>query len=63
MNTALSVNNDTLLLLTKRADVLPQDLVKSRSREIACYNDHIALKFDRHLESAAVEVPEKFQGD
>ena len=30
-------------LFTKRMDVLPQDLVKSRSHEIRCYNDRIAL--------------------
>ena len=48
---------------TKRTDVLPQDLVKSRSREIECCNDRIALKFERHLGSAAAEVPIKFQSD
>ena len=31
--------------------------------EIECYNDHIALKFDWHLSSAAAEVPVKFQSD
>ena len=36
-------------------------LVKSRSREIGCYNDRIALKFDMHLGSVAAEVPVKFQ--
>ena len=45
-------------LFTKWTGVLPQNLVKSRSREIGCYNDSIALKFDRHLDSAAVEVPD-----
>ena len=50
-------------LFTKRWDVLPPHLVKSRSREIGCYNDRIALKFDRHLGSAAVEVPFKFRND
>ena len=40
-------------LFSKRTDVLPQDIVKSRSREIGCYNDRIALKFDSHLGSAA----------
>ena len=39
-------------LFNKRTDVLPQDLVKSRSRDIGCHNDRIALKFDRHLGSA-----------
>ena len=27
-------------VLAKRMDVLPQDLVKSQSREIECYNTH-----------------------
>ena len=35
--------------------------IKSRSRDIWCYNDRNALKFDRHLDSAAAEVPVKFQ--
>ena len=30
---------------------------KSRSREIRCYDDRIALKFDKHLGSVAAEVP------
>ena len=51
------------LLLTKRRDVLPQDLVKSRRREIECYTDDIALKFDRHLGSAAVDVSARCQSD
>ena len=46
--------------LIKRTDVLPQDLMKSRSRNIGCYSDRIALKFDRHLGSAAAGVPVKF---
>ena len=50
-------------LFTKRYDVLPPNLVKSRSREIGCYNDRIALKFDRHLGSAAAEMPVKFQSN
>ena len=37
--------------------------MKSRSREIGCYNGRIALKCDRHLGSAAVEVPVKFQNE
>ena len=41
-------------LFTKRADVLPQDFVKSRSHELGCYNVHIVQKFD----SAAAEVPQ-----
>ena len=50
-------------LFNKRKDVLQPNLVKSRSREIWCYKDHIALKFDRHIGSAAVEVPVEFQSD
>ena len=30
---------------------------------IGCYNDCIALKFDRHFGSTATEVPVKFQSD
>ena len=43
-------------------DLIP-NLVKSRSREIGCYNDRIALKFDRHLGSGAAEVPVKFHSN
>ena len=32
---------------TKRAEILPHDLIKSRSRKIGCDSDHITLKFDR----------------
>ena len=39
----------TMPLFTKRTIVLPQNPVKSRSRKIGCYNDRIALKFNRHL--------------
>ena len=49
-------------LFTKRRNVLPQDREKSRSREMG-YSDRIALKFDRHLRSAAAEEPVKFQSD
>ena len=44
-------------------DVLPQDLVKSRSREIRIQTFPIALKFDRHLGSSAGKMPVKFQSD
>ena len=37
--------------------------MKSRSREIGCCNDRIALKLDRHLGSVVAEVPVKFQID
>ena len=43
-------------LFTKRTDVLPQDLLKSLSRKIGCYNDPTALKFERHLGSNAFRV-------
>ena len=42
--------------------VLPRGLVGSRSREIGCYADRIALKFDRHSGSTS-EVPVKIQSD
>ena len=50
-------------LFTKRTDVLPTNLVKPRSREIECYNHRIALKIDRHLGSAAAEVPVLLESD
>ena len=37
------------------------NLAKSGSHKIGCYNDHIALKFDRNLGSAAAEVAIEFQ--
>ena len=46
-------------LFITRVDVLQQDLVKSQSRVIGCY-DRIALKFDRYLGSAPAEVPVDF---
>ena len=39
------------------------NLVKSWSRAIGCYDDVIALKFDKQLGSAAAEVCVKFQSD
>ena len=30
---------------------------------MCCFNDHIALKFYKHLDSAAAEVPVKCQSD
>ena len=48
-------------LFTKRTDVLPQDLVKSRSRAIRVETFPIAaLKFDRHIGSSAAELPVTF---
>ena len=47
-------------LFTKRQDVLPQEIMKSRCREIRVYNCPIALKYDRHLGSSVAEMPFKF---
>ena len=45
-------------LFTRGTNVLPQDLVQSRSREIGCCKGRITPTFDRHP-----EVPGKFQTD
>ena len=45
------------------SNVLPPNFLESRSREIGCYNDCIVLLFDRHIGSAAADVPVKFQSD
>ena len=50
-------------LFTKRKNVLPQDLLKFRSREIRVYTFPIALKLNKHLGSSAAEMPVKFQSD
>ena len=57
------ISQDTGPLFTKRADVLRQDLAKSRSRAIRVLTCPIALKFDRHLGSTAAEMSVKFQSD
>ena len=49
--------------ITKRTERLPPKLVKSRSREIGCFNDRIAPKFDRHLDGAVTDMPVKFQSE
>ena len=54
------LNRNDRPLFTKRADILPPT---SGSRVIGRYKDPIGLKFDRHLGSAALEVPVKFQSD
>ena len=36
---------------------------KSRSREIGCYNERIALQFDRHPGSVAADVPVNLHSD
>ena len=45
---------------TKRANVLPQDLANSRSREIQVYTFPIALKFDRLRCRDACEISERY---
>ena len=50
-------------LFIKGTDVSPHTPVKSRSREIGCYDDPIALQFGRHLGSAVAEVTVKLQSD
>ena len=50
-------------LFTKRTDVLLQDRVKSRRREIRVKTFRIARKFDRHLGSNAAEMPVKSQSN
>ena len=41
-------------------DVLPPNLVKTRSSEIGCFDNRIALKFGRYLGNHAAEVHVKF---
>ena len=48
---------------TKRYDVLPQDRVQSRSREILEIWPRDSLKFDRRLGSRAADLPAEFQSD
>ena len=48
-------------LSTKLSDVLPQNLVKSRRREIQVWTFPIALKIDMHLCSCIAELPVLFQ--
>ena len=51
----------TRLVLCSKGKTFCQILVESRRREIGCYGYFIVLKFVRHLDSTAVEVPVKFQ--
>ena len=51
------------LLFTKRTNVLPQNLVKPRSRKIRVYTSPIAIKCDPLIGSGAAEIPVKFQSD
>ena len=48
-------------LFPKRYDVLPLNLMKSRCREIGCYNDRIALKYNRHLGSSVSRCLSNFR--
>ena len=50
-------------LFTKPTDALPQNLVKSRSREIQVYNYPIVLTFDKHIGSNSAEMPVKIQSN
>ena len=52
-----------LYSLSGETSYRPPNLLRSRNREIECYNDRIPLEFDRHLDSAAAEMPVKFQSD
>ena len=51
------------IYFTKRTDVVSQDLVMSRSREIQVYAFQMALEFDRFIGNSATEMPVKFQSD
>ena len=55
------VNRDPGPLFTKWTDVLRQDLVKPRSREIQVQTFPVSLKFDRRFGSSVTEMPVKFQ--
>ena len=50
---------------TRRASIHQADgrhmTAKSRSHEIGCYNDRIAVKFDRHYRSAAFQNSERLE--
>ena len=50
-------------LFTMRQDVLPQDLVMTRSGEIRVQAFPIALQFSRRLHSRAADMPVKSQSD
>ena len=60
---SMHIYSDPGPLFTKRTDVMPQDLVKSRSRGIRIYTFPIALKFDCHIGNGAAEMPVKFEND
>ena len=55
--------SDSGPLFTKRADVLPPDLVMFWSREIRIWTFPSALTFDRHIGSSSAELPVNFQSD
>ena len=50
-------------LFTARTNLSLQDLVTSKSHGVRCCDYRIVPKFDRQLDSAAVDMPVKFQSD
>ena len=56
MMTQANISRDSMHVLLK-------NVVKSQSHEIGCWNDRIALSFDRHLDSAAAAAPIIFPSD
>ena len=50
-------------LFIKQTNVLPQDLVKSRSLAICVSTISIALKFHRQIGHSACDMPVKFHSD
>ena len=63
LDQSMTCVDDSRSLFAKPTDVLPQVLVKSRSREIECYDNLITLKFHRHPDSAAATWAIKFHSD
>ena len=58
-----------IFLLVRDFEISADGRLTARSREVSkpheigCYNDRIALASDKHLDSAAAEVPVRFQSD
>ena len=50
-------------LFTKRIDVLPRDLVKTRGRDIRIYTFSMTVKLDKPPGSSAADMPVTFQSD
>ena len=57
------MNHDSEFLFIERSDVLPQDLMKSRSHEIRVIIFPIALKIDRHVGSSDAEMHVELQSN